>query len=230
MDGRLAGIGDGVLWARSRGGSFGEPDREQVLQKLKTKDQALLDAAIAKTIATDAKVLQNDALNALTAAADHAKVQALLKQQIESSALQQTLQSIESAQGFVQQSQLAPQLTDQLKQAGTTQLLTQTLNLQTYITRSQASSSSVKGQAKVITSQATSTGGNPVTVLTVPGVLQANAIWWPSDGTVQYSIVNDSGATLDYGGDFSGIPIQDTFTSGQWLDIGVRSALRPRER
>src|SRR6202042_2767727 len=110
-------------------------------------------------------------------AADQAKVQALLKKQIESSALQQTLESIESAQGFVQQSQLAPQLTDQLKQADTTQLLTQTLKLQNYITQSQASSSYVQGQAKVISGQATSTGGNSVTVLTVPGVLHVNAIW-----------------------------------------------------
>ncbi len=68
---------------------------------------------------------------------------------------------------------------------------------------------------KIITGQVTSTGGSlpGSTVLTVPGLLHVAGIWWSSDGTVQFTVVNDSSNTLDYGGDFTGFPYGDTFAS-----------------
>ncbi len=71
-----------------------------------------------------------------------------------------------------------------------------------------------QGQAKIVSGQVTNTTSLNQTVLTVAGLLHVSALWWPSDGTAQFTIVNDSGGTLDFGGDFPGLPYEDTIPTG----------------
>ena len=173
-------------------------------------DQSKVDAAVADILATkqNQTVIQTATLTALAATQNQAQVAAELAKQISTTDIQQELKGVTTSQGFLQQAELP----NQLEQAATTNLLTQTLNLPSYLTQSQASAGYVQGQAKIITGQGTSSG-TAVTVLTVPGLLHVSATWWPSDGTVQFDVSNDSGGTLDFGGDFTGVPYDDSFSA-----------------
>lgn len=163
----------------------------------------------------------------LTAAKNQLAVQSAVANAIGAA----TKQNLTKVQGAVANALTATQnqakvqtaLSEQLATPPVQQTLKNVVTQQGFLTQTQASASYVQGQSKIFTGQATSTGGL-VTVLTVPGLLHVSATWWPSDGTVEFRVFNDSGGTLDFGGDASGFPYQDTFLNNT-TEFGQLSGL-----
>jgi hypothetical protein len=94
------------------------------------------------------------------------------------------------------------QITNQLQAANTTTLLKNTLGLASY----------TQGKAAIITGRLdVHQPATPPTLLTIPGLLHVTVIWWPSDGTAVFRVVNDSSTTLDYGSADAGFPYTDIF-------------------
>jgi hypothetical protein len=89
------------------------------------------------------------------------------------------------------QSQIQGVMVNQLMSPPAEQALMNIAKQQGLITQSQANANFVQGQDKIVTAQ-----------------------WEYSDGTGFFHVFNDSGSTLDFGGDFAGFPYSDMFPSG----------------
>jgi hypothetical protein len=185
-----------------------------VLQQLKTKAQGVLQSAITKTLKSQAglKSIELGTISALKAPQTQAQLilatdQALIAKQNIKAIQTDMVNALTAVQS---QAKIQAALSKEINTAGVSQTLQKIATSQGFITQTQASSSYVQGQSKIITGQATSTG-NPATVLTVPGLLHVTATWEPSDGTVVFYVFNDSGGSLDFGADVSGFQYEDTF-------------------
>ncbi len=209
------------LSAASTGGNLTYAQIQQdVLKVLKTK------------VAT--KQLSQTFLGALTAVQYQAKIDAELRKQIETSSLRTTLSNVVASQGFVHQGQeLQTQVLSQLKSSPALSQLTKSLDLAGYLKASATAANSNElggvpssdylqgpGPTKVVTGQGASTDGNPVTVVNIPTLMHVSGLWWPSDGTAQFTLVNDSSNRLEYGGDFTGIPYGDNFSGANFGSVG----------